>query len=283
MLERTKGEELSIIGNQLGCRVIEILLPYSTPEDFERFIDIISPELRSLCSDNFTSHVVETMLRVACDRATEHLQSTEEIEEPKKKKKKKENKYSEEHIKICYDFTLKISKYALNNMEDFIWDSYANHILRSVIKCLSGITLLPGEKPKVNLFKEKVNEDKGIPPHLTKMEYKNVPEEFKELVKEFAIRLSSWPQFKDLPYENLTSALLQVLLYAVKNVDKNLTKNLIMKLLDESFAPENWVSNGADVKEDKGAIEEKGGEDTAGALPPVFDKQPAVRYVDFPK
>lgn len=138
---------MNIISNQLGSRVIEILLPYSTPEDLERFIEIVSPDLRRLCSDNFTSHIIETLLRVTCCRATEHLQTTESDEEiPTKKTKLSIDTYPQEHIDKCYEFTLKVCKYALNNLEDFVWDSYANHILRSALRCLSGITLLPGEK-----------------------------------------------------------------------------------------------------------------------------------------
>ncbi|CAH2986842.1 unnamed protein product [Chilo suppressalis] len=290
VLERTKGEELNVVGNQLGCRVIELLLPFASAEDLERFMDILSPELRRLCSDNFSSHVVETLLRVSCCRAVENLQNVdpeEDVPIKKKKKSKTDSKYSEEHIQKCYDFTIKICKYALNNLEDFVWDNYANHILRSAIKCLSGITLLPGEKPKTNMFKETVKDDKGIPPHLMTMEYKVVPDEFKEIVKDFANRLSSWPQFKDLPYQNLTSALLQVLLYAVKNVDSSITKDLVKKLLNESFAPDDWVSNESDEKKNDEKVDADMKEDvnesvaiTATPLPPVFENQSAVRLLE---
>ncbi|CAB3229303.1 unnamed protein product [Arctia plantaginis] len=289
VLERTKDEELNVIGNQLGCRVVELLLPFASADDLERYIDVLSPDLRKLCSDNFTSHVVETLLRVACDRATLHLQTqessqsdSEEIPKKKIKKdsKKEESKYEEEHVQKCHEFTIKISKYALNNLEDFVWDQYANHILRSVLKCLSGITLLPGEKPKVNIFKTTVDDGKGIPPHLTIMTYKIIPDEFKEIVKEFVNRLSSWPQFKDLPYQNITSGLLQVLLYAVKNVDKNATKEVVRKLLDESFAPEDWVSNGNDDdKKDVKNADETNEVQTAN-LPPVFESESAVRLLE---
>ncbi|CAK1543645.1 unnamed protein product [Leptosia nina] len=276
VLERTKGEELNVVGNQLGCRLVELLLPYSSPDDLERFIEILSPELRRLCADNFSSHVIETLLRVSCFRATEHLQISEE---PAAKKKKKDIGFSEEHLKACHEFTIKLCKYALNNLEDFVWDPYANHILRSVLKCLSGITLLPGEKPKVNLFKETVQDKKGIPPHLTSMEYKIVPDEFKEIVVEFANRLSSWPQFKDMPYENLTSGLLQVLLYAVKNVDKKLTKDLVNKMMDESFVPEGWVGKSVDEKKEEKDIETEQ-EVEGNSLPPVFESEAAVRLLE---
>uniref|UniRef100_A0A2A4JPI7 Nucleolar protein 9 n=1 Tax=Heliothis virescens TaxID=7102 RepID=A0A2A4JPI7_HELVI len=288
VLERTKGEEHNVVGNQLGCRVIELLLPFASAEDLERFIEVLSPDLRKLCADNFTSHVIETLLRVACERATEILQTANEnndTEEPVPKKKPKlelktESKYTEEHIQKCHEFTIKISKYALNNLEDFVWDQYANHILRSALKCLSGITLLPGEKPKVNIFKQTVDDGKGIPPHTTKMTYKNVPDEFKEIVKEFVNRLSAWPQFKDLPYQNITSGLLQVLLYAIKNVDKNATKDLLRKLLDESFAPEDWVGGGDDDKKDVKDAEGDNDAVKACNLPPVFESQPAVRLLE---
>jgi nucleolar protein 9 len=286
VLDRTKGEELNVVGNQLGCRVIELLLPFASAEDLERFIEVLSPELRRLCSDNFTSHVIETLLRVSCSRSMEKLQKIDTEEEVPKKKKKKNNpdsEYSEDHIQKCYDFTLKLCKYALNNLEDFVWDNYANHILRSAIKCLSGITLLPGEKPKTNIFRQTVKEDKGIPPHLTSMEYKIVPDEFKELVKEFANRLSAWPQFKDLAYQNLTSALLQVLLYAIKNVDSSITKSMLKKLLNESFAPDDWASTENDNKNDK-KVDVDSKENVNGGLtvsdcklPPVFQNQSAVR------
>ncbi|CAG5013448.1 unnamed protein product [Parnassius apollo] len=293
VLERTKGEEINIVGNQLGCRVIELLLPYAKPEDLERYIEVLSPDIRRLCSDNFSNHVLIILLKVCSNRATDHLQSEDANEgsdtedETPKKKRKKENttvsKYSDEHIKVCYDFTLKICKYVLNNLEDFVWDTYANHIVRAALKCLSGITLLPGEKPKVNLFKEPILENKGIPPHQTKMEYRNVPEEFKEVVKEYANRLSLWPQFKELPYESVTSAMLQVLLFAVKNIDKTLTRHLIKKLLNESFAPDDWVSMSTDNKEDgeKDEKNEDGETEVVNcSLPPVFKSEPAVRLLE---
>lgn len=127
-------------------------------------MEVLTADLRRLCSDNFTSHVIEALLRVSCERATENIEQVKiEDEAPMKKKKKLEenvSKCSKEHVQTCYEFTMKICKYMLNNMEDFVWDTYANHILRSALKCLSGIILLPGEKPKTNMFQETVIDTK---------------------------------------------------------------------------------------------------------------------------
>ncbi|XP_030032211.2 nucleolar protein 9 [Manduca sexta] len=279
VLERTKGEELNIIGNQLGCRVIELLLPYSLPEDLERFMEVLLPDLRILCSDNFSSHVIETVVRVACQRATDHLQDLSE-DGPQKKKAKKENKYTDKHIQKCHEYTIKISKYALNNFEYFISDNYANHILRCVLKCLSGIMLLPGEKPKINLFKETVGQSKGIPPHTTEMVYRNIPDDFREIVVEYVNRLMTWHQFEDLPYSKLSSGFLQIMLYAIKNIDKKLTKAILKRLLDESFAPDNWETNEQDEKKDKVDIDNPEQDVQGLSLPPVFSSESAVRLLE---
>lgn len=284
VLDRTKEEELNVIGNQLGCRVVELLLPFASPEDLERYMDVVLPDIRRLCSDNFTSHVIETLLRVSCERAIEHLQATpenteEEEEVPSKKRKiaKTEQKYEHDHIEKCHEFTLKVCKYTLNNLEEFVFDKTANYILRCVVKCLSGITLLPGEKPKANIFKQAVDDGKGIPPHTNTMTYKVIPDEFKALVKDCVTRILSWPQFKDMAYQNTTSGLLQVLLYAIKNVDKNVTKQFLRELLDQSFAPEDWVAIGDDDKKEVKDGDAKPA--VSSDLPPVFQSESSVRYV----
>lgn len=298
VLERTVGDEINIVGNQLGCRLIELLLPHSSPADLERYITVVSEDLRRLCSDNFSSHVIETLLRVSSQRATDHLQTDQGISQddgdsnneevvPTKKRKVenvKKSKYTEEHITKCNEFTLKVGRYALNNLEDFVWDPYANHILRSAIKCLSGITMMPGEKAKKNIFK---NADSGnilSNAHTGKLEYKVVTDEYKSIVKDCASRLSQWPQFKDLPYENLTSGLVQVLLFGLRNVDKQLLRHILKQILDDSFVPNNWVNEDLESKDDKKA--EDLTEDGSAALeverhiPPVFESDSAVRLLE---
>lgn len=71
-----------------------------------------------------------------------------------------------------------------------------------------------------------------------------------------------------------------MLLYAVKNADKSLTNNLLKKLLNESFAPDDWVSTADDEKKDKIDIEDcDAAENTIqnSPLPPVFESESAVR------
>jgi nucleolar protein 9 len=75
-------------------------------------------------------------------------------------------------------------------LEDFVWDTYANHVIRTVTECLGGISsgTVAG------------NYKKHVPPKMkiTKPSIKlnKIPPEYTELLKEFVHRLSAWPQFQ---------------------------------------------------------------------------------------
>ncbi|XP_077302700.1 nucleolar protein 9 [Arctopsyche grandis] len=295
VLERTINEEVSLSCNQLGCRIIEELLPFSTPADLERFVGVFSEDLRVLGIDKYASFVLEQLLSVCCQRALE-ANETETTEEPPPMKKKKSDdetpktKHPKEHIENCYNFTIKVSKFLLNNLEDFVWDASTNSLLRTSLKCLGGVVSSPCERARQNLFK---NDDKtgeeGIPKNVKKnnmpLAYREVPEEFKEIVKEHANRLTQWPQFTDMPYQTITSGLLQMLVFALGNSCKKTLKKVAKQLLDESFAPDSWTNslNDDEKKDDKDLIE-KGEEVDQSIRPPnlplVFDSEPAVRLLE---
>lgn len=306
VLERTVDEEVTFSCNQLGCRIIEQLLPYASPENLERYIEAFTDQIRILSTDNFSSFVLEQLLCVCCSRATLHLQiepelDDDETDEPATKKDKTEKAetekkdivtYPQEHIDKCHAFTIKVAKYLLNNLEDFVWDPSANRMLRTSIKCLGGVISAPCEKPKSNLFGNPNPEEnnKNANKHAMPLVYRQVPAEFKEIVKEHGNRLSQWPQFKDMPYETLTSGLLQMLVFALKNTSKKLFRVVVKKLLDESFAPDSWLNSQdddkKDVKIDLDDEYENGGDEKEEIslkplnLPPVFDSDPAVRLLE---
>lgn len=220
VFEQTENEEINYSCNQIGCRVIETLLPFANVQVLERFIKAFSTNLRPLCSDRFASHVLEALLSICCSKSLE-------------------NSKNEEEKKVCKEFTLKLSKFLLNNIEDYVNDTYGNPIIRTVLKNLSG---LPKE------------EKKDAPA----VDVKETPLEYQEIVKEYVTRLTSWPHFKDLPYNQLTSGLLQILLQAIHKLDIKLLRSVQKKLLEESF----------EVKSD------------GNKLPDVFDSKPATMLLE---
>lgn len=75
-------------------------------------------------------------------------------------------------------------------MEDFVWDTYANHVIRTVIECLGGIS----SGTVVGNYKKRAQPKKKITESSIKLS--KVPPEYTELLKEFVRRLSAWPQFQ---------------------------------------------------------------------------------------
>jgi nucleolar protein 9 len=75
-------------------------------------------------------------------------------------------------------------------LEDFVWDTHANHVIRTVIECLGGITsgVVAGN------FKKHVHPKIKIAEPSVKLS--KIPPEHTELLKELVHRLSAWPQFQ---------------------------------------------------------------------------------------
>lgn len=55
---------------------------------------------------------------------------------------------SETTIENYLNFINKLCKFIINNLEEFIWDTYANHIVRSCIACLCGQPYLCSKTPQ---------------------------------------------------------------------------------------------------------------------------------------
>lgn len=182
-----------------------MLLPFASDSVMKKYMDCFSKELRPLCSDKFASHVLEELVTQSCVRSTQENEMKEEYKE----------------------FTFKISKFLLNNLEEFIWDTYGNHIIRTCLRILSNI---PKEDPKSNerernKIKEEIQECPVVP-------------EYADVVIEYGERLLNWPQFPDLCKNEKTSGFLQILLKALKKVSSKLLKKYMKKLL-QCFCPED--------------------------------------------
>ncbi|XP_045483377.1 nucleolar protein 9-like [Harmonia axyridis] len=204
VFQQTDNQEIQCSCNQVGCRVIEMLLPFANDNVMKKYMDSFGNELRPLCCDKFASHVLEELVTQSCARSTQSNDMKEEYKE----------------------FTLKISKFLLNNLEDYIWDTYGNHIMRTCLQIFSNI---PKDDPK--------SKDSG---KNSKKEIEEAPivPEYADVVIEYGERLLTWPQFPDLCKNEKTSGFLQILLKALKKLSPKLLKKYMKKLL-ECFTPED--------------------------------------------
>ncbi|KNC24191.1 hypothetical protein FF38_02207 [Lucilia cuprina] len=257
VFEQTKGQEVYLASNQIVCKALESLLGFVEAELLESYFEIFADSFRPICSDRYASHVLQKMVEIAFLRSLskEQLKNVdtdvketketkykadeekegEEEEQPAAKKPKLnkdvlseenynlETKFTPEHKQNCGKFLLRVGKFMLNNLEDFVWDSCASHIMRTCILCLSGIHVA------------KVAFEKGGASLAKNRKIYEVDEEWHEVAKEFAQRLEMWPHFRNFPYQEHSSALMSVLCIALKVIDKKMLKNLGKKLLMEAL------------------------------------------------
>ena len=246
VFEQTKGQEVYLSSNQIVCKALESLLGFVEADQLESYFEVFADSFRPICSDRFASHVLQKMVEISflrslrkADIKTEEdkdsIDDEKEAEPPVAKKAKLnkdvlseenynlETEFSEEHKTNCGKFVLRVGKFMLNNLEDFVWDSCANHIMRTCILSLSGIHV-----PKVAF-------EKGGAELAKNRKIYEVSSEWHEVAKEFAQRLEMWPQFSDFPYQEHSSALMGVLCIALKAIDKKMLKNLGKKILMEAL------------------------------------------------
>ncbi|XP_076389836.1 nucleolar protein 9 [Megachile rotundata] len=215
--EQTIGHELDYARNQLGSRILDSLLKYANLETIQRLVDALSgSNLRPLSSDRFASHVLQKIVVVCAGRGNKAEESnTEESSDASVK-------VEESEIASYNDIVLKLCRYFLNNIEEFVFDTYANHLLRTAIECLSGLI----DKSEDNNKKK-----------LTFGERRPVVQQYKDLLSQTCNRLLEWPRLLEFGQDELTSGLLQSVLYSLKDVHPEILEKFVQKITQKCFQP----------------------------------------------
>lgn len=209
---------------------------------YEKYANLVFENIRIVCSDKFASFLLQSLVEISFIRcATESETVSEDNEPPAFKRFKRQEEadvighnlkhnFPSEHKNFCKNYVEKVSKFLLNNLEDYVFDYAGNHIIRKCIASLSG------KATKRNSMASARN-SRG---HNETIEIVTltVPEEWADIIREYAVRLEAWPQFPDFPYNELTSALLQTLLDSFTIIDKKLISIYGKHLLKESFCNE---------------------------------------------
>uniref|UniRef100_A0A1B6K926 Nucleolar protein 9 n=1 Tax=Graphocephala atropunctata TaxID=36148 RepID=A0A1B6K926_9HEMI len=217
-LAQTANREVECAYNQLISRVIEKLLPLATNDVLEKYFQAFGENLRPICGDNFASHVLQALLLQAAQRLLQgDPTDTDGV-----------------HAAQWKAWILKVSRFLLNNIEEFLWELYASPVLRTAIFCLAGLPHLDKHTNDNSGKGNSKDQEKVIAPDL--------PEEFVQLLEEFPDRISSWPHFKEMVDDSLSSGLLQSLLVALKPTSKKKYKSLCSKIIDVCFPPNGHES-----------------------------------------
>ncbi|XP_052871689.1 nucleolar protein 9 [Anopheles cruzii] len=281
VLAQLEGKEIRTASNQLGSRVLENLLTYTDEETFARQMTVFGDNFRVVCCDSFASHVLQRMLYVALLRAVAPLQEEPQDDGepvgPKKQKVSNERgeqnmwpsyeynlkeSYGDEHRRQCREFVERLAKFALNNLEEFLWSCTANYVVRQCILNLSGLAEM------------KVTKVGGSADDSGTAKYLIVPEPWSKLLRDFNVRLMTWPQFANLPHSELSSVVLQILLQALARPGNEFQlQQLCDKLHREAFTKKN------DVKKEE-PESDSDAEKKPSRLPTIFHQDVAIRLLE---
>lgn len=82
---------------------------------------------------------------------------------------------------------LKVGRFLLNNIDEFIWDEYANHIMRTVLEATSGGVINHNKAKEAAAVNKQIENKKN-----------KVPKELKILFKDYCETISTLPQLSGM-------------------------------------------------------------------------------------
>lgn len=234
--EQTVGHELEYAQNQVGSRILDSLLKYASLETIQRLVDAFQSSLRLLSSDRFASHVLQKIIVVCADRGNRNTLS-KSCPEPDADAS---IEVKELEVDSYNNIVLRLSKYFINNREEFVFDTYANHVLRTVIECLGGLI----HKPDNSIDRRK----------LMLAEKRPVVQSYKDMLYETCNWLYNWPRFLEFGKDELTSGLLQSTLYSLNNVFPEMVEAYIKKITSECFKPKKEQQQLSNIFQEESSI-----------------------------
>lgn len=174
----------------------------------------------------------------------------------------KTNPDEDEHAAFCLKWLSSVSRYAFNNVEEFISDIYASHILRTSMQCLSGmeVDMLLMKSYRSRRHLDQTEASDALP--------KYECAEFVSMLRDFGERFAAWPQLHGIesifkttfvtqltrPFESLdmvlsqdSSAVIQTVLFCMNksapDICQKLVNVLVKNILSEMEADDIFSSS----------------------------------------
>jgi len=220
VMQQTEGEERVLCGNQLASRVIELILPYASPSVSARIAAALIEDLRLACMDPFMSHVLEKLLILST--------FTKEGEQGNVK---------EEETPLKQTWMIKVCKFVSNNLEDFCQDTYASHILRTVVQCAVGQRYT--EQHQKNKGGPESKQTEGYDLMVVSKLKDDENEQMDEVLDTLTARLMALP--KDILTTELCVRVIQVYLSLVSQKQPKTARGVVRYLLTACFAEPDQV------------------------------------------
>lgn len=250
VIEASEDKEIAFCTHPVASKTLEALIGHSSPDVFEKFTSTLLPNLRLLVNDSFASYVLESCLKISALRGLAiKRELPDESDEPASKKKKfvKVSSSIDFNLKLdvkhahqvyCQQLVEKVSRFLLNNLEDYLNENNANHLIRTCLQSLSGVLSLKNHFQKIELT------------DLKTLHGAIIPETWSAVSAEYATRLMAWPQFPDLAFDESSSVVLQTLCHALKNIEsqQDTLKTLVKTIMRKSFKDETETEDPEEFK-----------------------------------
>ncbi|CAL4101507.1 unnamed protein product, partial [Meganyctiphanes norvegica] len=249
-----EGQVKSLATNQIVSRILDDALPVAKVDQVVSIAETFVDDLRAVCVDPYASHVIQTLLTLSLKYIQKSPTISEEVDGEKKEKILEVSKEEKEYLQ---SFITKVARFSYNNLEDFVYDTYASHIVRSVLEVCSGIEV-----------KDSIKSSKRAQScHSLRQDEKEiltVPASLQDLLPDIAKRFMMLPNFSGVISCECGSAAVQSLLLVLNTKDEQLCSQVINHIINHGLP----------------GIEQ-GDAESSNDVAAVFNNNPATRLLEI--
>ncbi|XP_780969.4 nucleolar protein 9 [Strongylocentrotus purpuratus] len=201
-----EGNEIGLSQNQTVSRILETVLPLSEPEQLTSFLRGLTSDLSTSATDRFASHVLQsTMIE-----ALRYVGTEEGVDLP--------------------GIFCTICKEMSENFKEVILDTYASHVLRTLIASLAGIQA-PENVSRSKLSRGQQHKELVLE---TKVILNSPPKDFLSCVEKISETIMEVDDLNEYFTSATAGPVLEVLLLALHHTNKELCKRLTKIFLKQA-------------------------------------------------
>ncbi|KAG7158750.1 nucleolar protein 9-like [Homarus americanus] len=260
-LER-EGQVKSLASNQVISRILDDALPLADIKQVQALSQVFATDLRPTCIDPYASHVLQTLLTLSLKYGQRGAVQKRCEENDEGETKEIIIEVTDEQREEFNTFMNKVGRFVYNNLEDFVCNTYASHVIRTVLEICSGVELQDSVKSS-----HRAQTTHALQKEVGK--FITVPSKLKELLHDIAVRFTKLPNLSEIIQYDCGSAVLQSLLMVLRDVEEEQCQTLVTHILQHGLT-------GVSAYYDDGSNYEG----VPVGLPTLFQDKPASRLLE---
>ncbi|KAG8198991.1 hypothetical protein JTE90_001790 [Oedothorax gibbosus] len=235
VLNESGGYEVKLCTYKDSSHSIELLLSMSeNAEIIQQFMKAFSKEKVEACTNAKASHVTELLLNIA----VKNIQDWKTVLESEEDSEEKEN------VQFYISWLSEIGEFLVENLESFLQEQYASHVVCTVIRALGGdmskATDLMSKKSvthKKDFRQQYIEQDSSNDQlYMVPIVLESVPKSFKNILKNISKCLLKCDNIIDYITQNSSAAAIETLLCILKLRIPKRSKKLIFRLSSKIFS-----------------------------------------------